>query len=164
MVSTFQALGISLIASTLFVLINWAAKGAWIWFGENLWLKLTSRHIPDIAGTWDAEFNDPAKNSSYRERIIIEQFGWKIKGHFTYLDTNPNSPTKDLAKEFIFTGIIRGNVLCAYYWGRDRNIIGSGSLTLRLRNEKTLKGGCVYYDPDTNAIVQDSYPWHRVTL
>jgi hypothetical protein len=160
MVSTLQSLGIALVASTIFVLINWSAKGAWMWFGENLWIRLTTKHVARVRGSWEAEYRDSLK--SYKERMTIQQAGWKITGGFTCEDTTPNSPVKQLVQQFDLEGIIKNDVICAHYWGRDENTIGSGSLTLRLKNARTLEGGCVYYDPDSNEIVQDKYCWTRI--
>jgi hypothetical protein len=161
-VSMLEALGISVLAAVIFTILVWAGKGIWLWVGENLFLKITSRHITRISGTWEAEYTAPDNAYSYKETLVIEQYAWKIRGHFRYQDTFANSPTKDIVKEFDLEGILKGTVFTAYYWGRDKSLLGSGCITLRLLTEVTMDGGCIYYDPGSGKVLTDMYAWKKV--
>jgi hypothetical protein len=160
-ISRLEALAISIIAAGIFVLITWAAKGIWLWCGENLFLRLVARHIPRVEGTWRATFAAAGGAYSYEETIVLRQYGWKLSGHFVYRDTTSGASTMDLVKFFDLKGLLKGQILTAYYWGRDRALLGSGCLTLRLLDERTMEGGCIYYDPGSSKINCDMYRWVR---
>ncbi|MFH0964847.1 MAG: hypothetical protein V2A58_12675 [Planctomycetota bacterium] len=71
---TFQALGISVFAGFLVVVLLGVSRLLWWWALENVYLKVTCRHQTDVSGKWIAEYQDSSGHSCYEESEL-KQYG-----------------------------------------------------------------------------------------
>ena len=77
--SVYEALGISVTAGILVLFFTWVSKVLWVSVVENLWLKLTCMHLPDISGPWIAVYESP-ENYQYSEVVRLRQYVHKVLG------------------------------------------------------------------------------------
>jgi hypothetical protein len=159
MLTAFQALGVSFVASLLVLLFLTICRVLWSSFLEDVWLKLTYRHMIDIGGRWDAEYKNVHGND-IREEMHIKQFGWHIRGEIAYHIQQADKGGAD--KTFCFDGIFRNDLICAYYWNKDRRQRGSGTFTLALIEQgNVFDGRYAWYDVVTSSVDAGPYRWTR---
>jgi hypothetical protein len=162
MLTAFLAFGISLAASLLAVLFLGTFRVLWNWWLQDVWVKLTYRHVTDIAGRWDAEYQDIHGNQ-IREEMHLYQFGWRIRGEVSYHVRLPAGKASD--KTFCVEGIFRNDLLSAYYWNKDRRQRGSGTFTLTLIEQGNVFDGCyAWYDVVSSKVDCGQYRWNRAQI
>ena len=124
--SVFEALGISVGAGFIVLILIGTSRILWWWSLENIYLKITCRHMTDISGNWIGEYTDP-RGHKCTEDLELKQYGPKLKGtsvyRIVYVDDRP-----DNHKRFNLHGLLRNDLFTAYYWNIDRRQKGSGVL------------------------------------
>lgn len=160
-VTSYAGLGISVLAGLLAVLILSFGRLIWQKIGENLWLKLAWRHLPDISGEWKSERVNK-QTYWYEETMSINQNGWRISGEMEYREHSLPDDAITNKKIFRFEGHFKERVLAVLYASKNRKSLSTGSTLLFLQDDDTLAGGCVYYDPGAREVTTDKYMWKRV--
>jgi len=162
MLTVFLAFGISLAASLFAILFLGTFRVLWNWFLQDVWVKLTYRHVIDIGGRWDTEYEDVHGNR-IREQMHLSQFGWRIRGEVSYHVEVQGGNASD--KAFSIEGIFRNDLLCAYYWNKDRRQRGSGTFTLALIEQGNVFKGCyAWYDVVSSKVDCGDYRWTRAQI
>jgi len=160
--SVYEALGISVFASVLVLVLVWSSRVLWAYFLENVYLRLTCRYLTDISGVWRAEYTDP-NGHKCSDETTIRQHGYRIEAvtmySIQYKDDRPNEH-----KEFKCVGLLRNDIFSAYYWNVDRKQKGSGSFSLAISHDgNTMRGKFSWYDIDIGEIDAGDYEWKRIS-
>lgn len=154
--NSFEALGISVTAGILVILFTWTSKILWIFAVENLWLKLTCRHLPDISGPWNAE-DISTKTHKCTEILNLKQYGHKIVGESIFTIEDIATHAKE-ERRFAISGILRNDLLSCYYHNKNRRQKGSGTFTVALVNSGSqMLGHGTFYDTDNSKIIPVEY-------
>jgi len=159
--NVFEALGISVTAGILVLLLLGASRILWRYALENIYLQVTCRHITDISGKWNVEYTDIHGHSCYDETKLV-QHGYKIKGYTNYrIAYNDDRPEKH--KTFKLHGLLRNDIFTAYYWNTDRRKKGSGTFSLVVSEEgNIMRGKYAWFDVESDTIDTGDHEWHRV--
>jgi hypothetical protein len=77
-----QSIGVSVLASVITLALFGVYKLVWNWCLQNIWLRITCRHVLDIQGVWagDMEYHDLVAH----EVLTIRQYGWRVAGTIDY--------------------------------------------------------------------------------
>jgi hypothetical protein len=157
----FQALGVSVAAGFFVVIFLKICHVLWLWCFENVYLRITCRHLPDLSGKWTSEYRDQKGNDCYDD-IEITQYGHKIVGTMNYRITYHEQGKPEKHKAFRIVGLLRNDMLTAYFWNDDRKQKGSGAFTVSLSREgNDMDGKCTWFDVEANEIVTDDYSLRR---
>jgi len=152
--NNFTALGISVAAGFLVLSFNWISKVIWQWQLENVYLRLASRSVTDISGDWVSEVSDPDEGWTIRDETTLRQYGHRIEGVSKTTTTNGNDV---IVKRFVIVGVLRNDLLSAYYYNSDRKQKGSGAFTYSLNGKGQLVGKGAFYDVEADEVVSVSY-------
>lgn len=153
----FTALGISVVAGFLVIVFGFIAKLLWEYFFVNFYLKITAKHLPDIEGDWEAEYEVSEGQWQAKDETKIKQYGYKIRGSskVTYLKKDCDEV---VISKFEINGILRNDILSGYYVNTDRKKKGSGSFSFNLSNGgERLVGGGMFYDVDSGKVCPAEY-------
>jgi hypothetical protein len=157
----YEALGISVLASFLVLLMVWASRIMWLYLLENVYLKLTCRYLTDICGTWRAEFTD-LHGHKCCEETEIKQYGYRIRATTTYTITYKDG-RGEAHKQFKCEGLLRNDIFSAHYWNVDRKQKGSGSFSLIVSQDgNVMKGKYAWYDVESGTVDAGDYEWKRI--
>ena len=155
------ALGISVLAGFLVVFFGFLGKLLWEYVLVNFYLKLTARHLPDISGDWEAEYETHSGEWDARDQTHITQYGHKIVGTSKVAYCKKNCGEISVSK-FERTGILRNDILSGFYVNSDRRKKGSGSFSFNLSNGGDhLVGGGMFYDVETGKVTPAEYELER---
>ncbi len=156
----FQSIGISVASSFIVLVIIAFSKIIWGYYLENLFLKLSNRHMRDISGIWEAEYTDSSSNKC-TDHIEIIQYGWKIKGKQDYTIKH-KSVGNETHKTFEFEGYFDNDMLTVFFRNTDRRQKGGGTYTLGLKNQgDVLDGGFAWWDVENDKIETGPSKWIR---
>lgn len=159
--SAFQALGISVVAGLLALSFVWLSHILWRWVFENVYLKITCRHLTDISGRWKSEYTDKFGHSCYDE-TELKQYGHKIEGVTRYRIDYTDGKTV-IHKEFKLRGLLRNDIFSAYFWNVDRKQKGTGAFSLAMSQQgDVMKGKFAWFDVEANEMDAGDWEWYRV--
>lgn len=159
MKETIMAIGLSVTASVLTLVLLAITKILWNYWLANVWLRYTCRHLTDLQDIWESKYTDN-NGIQIDEQLDLKQYGWKIKGTFQYCATNLDNTREQ--KKFSVQGILRNDHLTAFYWNTDRKQKGCGSFTLSLVEDGAkLKGNFAWYDTSESLIKTGDYEMKR---
>ncbi len=110
-----------------------------------------------IDGAWETKLITTEEPCDYHEVARATQTGHSLEGTLDCIV----GPDKGNVCQFV--GVIRNNIVSAYYWNRDKSSIDSGSFALRLEgNGKKLVGHTAYYYDYDHSLVSREYVWSRI--
>ena len=154
--SSYEALGISVTAGVLVIVFMWISKILWVYLVENLWLKLTCRHLANISGLWVAKYK-ATKTHQYTEVLNLKQYGHKIVGDSTFTIEDLEGHGKE-ERKFAIRGILRNDLLSCYYHNKNRRQKGSGTFTVALLGcGAQMLGHGTFYDTDKSETMPVEY-------
>ena len=108
-----------------------------------------------IDGEWTATLT-AHETAPDCENVVIKQTGHAVTGQIECV----SGP--DANRKYIFTGVIRNQILSAYYWNASKGSIDSGSFSLHLEGDgNELNGYSAYYQDQKNNVVGREYKWLR---
>jgi hypothetical protein len=146
-------------ASALFSIATFLLKAV----VEKIYQEFSRRHaekqLMDISGEWKSIEEVDKETYTYSEDILLKQKGPDIEGTLNYCETRPDSVR--IRKVFKLSGTYRERSLTISYRTEDRRSASSGSITMQLKDDNTMVGGCVYYDGDSGEVSYDPYTWTR---
>ena len=159
MITIMASIGISVSASLLTMVLIVISKLVWKYKIENLILDKFSRGYQDISGVWHATSELENKMTSV-DKTTIEQHGYKINGTSVYTLTHQDGKTE--TKEFEICGVVKNDLVSAYYVNKNRRQKGMGSFTYKIqRDGNSMLGHGVFYSVDDNDIVEQDYELNR---
>ncbi len=140
--NALAALGISVLASLLTILLLWLKDLVW----ERLWLKVSCRQVLDIAGDWKAQYDD--ENHKYSETMRLKQYGWRLAGTFHVRSEGQSSAALE-HRNYDIEGRIRGTSVVCSFTNAKRSDTRCGAMTLRIRGAGSeLEGKYLFQDDE----------------
>jgi len=160
--SIFATFGISILSGFILLVLLLIMKILWSWVLENWYLKIACRHVADISGRWDAEYQDINGHNCY-DQTELKQYGHKITGTQKYRIVYKGSGGEK-HKVFLLRGIVRNDIFTAYYWNADRKQKGCGSFALGISREgDIMRGKYAWFDVEADKFDTGDLEWKRVT-
>ena len=113
--------------------------------------------VLELAGHWNARFEDPAFSGALPVSIeaTMKQFGRRLCG-VGHVQGHPGDT-------FEFHGMIKRNVLYGTFARTDAHVLaGTGTFVLKIMaDSKRLLGTCMWYDGLLDEVWASPYEWRR---